>query len=158
MQRGKIFRKGSSWHLRYKTFKIVDGKKLWQTTSTKLADIDQRHRSQQSVEDDAQKFLNDLNPAKSTTGSTGAPTFQEQAMIWLERCQNRQRKPIKPATLKNWRSHLNVHILPVLQNVPLPDITNQVVKNFVAGLAGSSRPLSPKSVSNGITNILICPR
>ncbi len=143
MQRGKIFRKGSSWHLRYKTFRIVDGMKRWQTTSTKLADVDQKHRTQQSVEQQAVDFLQTVNPARNSSDSSTAPTFKEQAMIWLERCQNRQRKPIKPATLRGWRSYLNKHILPALQTIPLSEITNQRVKEFVAGIN-----LSPKSISN----------
>ena len=143
MQRGKIFRKGSSWHLRHKMFKIVGGKKVWLTTSTKLADVDQQHRTQESVEQEAENVLKRLNVAKSVHGPAGAPTFKEQALIWLERCENRQRKPIKPATLRNWKSYLNVHILPVLQNVPLPDVTNQAVKNFVAGIERS-----PKTIDN----------
>ena len=57
MQRGKTFRKGSSWHLRYKTYRFVDGRKVWRTTSTKLADYDLQHRTQQSVESEADKFL-----------------------------------------------------------------------------------------------------
>ena len=144
MQRGKIFRKGTSWHLRYKTYRFVDGKKIWQTTSTKLADIDLRHRTQQSVEEEAEKFLKGLNPAlRPDGGKTAGPTFKEQSEIWIERCKARQRKPIKPATLKNWKSHLKVHVLPQLQNMLLPDITNKVVKEFVVTLK-----LAPKSVNN----------
>jgi integrase len=144
MQRGKIFRKGSSWHLRYKTYRFVDGRKVWQTTSTKLADYDLRHRTQQSVETEAADFLKGLSPAKPTgVLAKGVKTFKEQSEIWLQRCETRQRRPIKPATLKNWKSHLKVHILPRLQNVLLPDITNKVVKDFVATLK-----LSPKSIRN----------
>ncbi|MGA8557713.1 MAG: tyrosine-type recombinase/integrase, partial [Candidatus Acidiferrales bacterium] len=55
----------------------------------------------------------------------------------------RKRKPIKPATLRNWESHLKVHILPSLQNILLPDVTNKTVKEFVATLK-----LSPKSIRN----------
>jgi len=143
MQRGKIFRKGASWHLRYKTYKIVGGKKIWQTTSTRLADYDLRHRTQESVQDEADKFLKGINPVVS--GPNGIPTFKEQSEIWLERCQTRQRKPIKPATLTGWKSYLNVHILPALQNIVLPDITNKAAKDFVATLPPS---LSPKTVAN----------
>jgi len=143
MQRGKIFRKGASWHLRYKTYRIEAGKKVWQTTSTKLADVDQQHRTQQSVEEDAEKFLKGLNPAKPVVGIANAPTFKEQSLIWLERMENRQRKPVKPATLRNWKSYLSVHIYPVLQNVLLPDITNLAVKNFAAGIQRS-----PKMIDN----------
>ena len=142
MQRGKIFRKGSSWHLRYKTYSIVGGKKVWQTTSTKLADYDLRHRTQESVAEDANKFLREVNQSRGTSLD---PTFGEQALVWLERCKTRQRKPIKQATINNWRSHLNVHILPVLKNTSLPDLTNKVVKDFVTSLVGR---LSPKSVTN----------
>jgi integrase len=144
MQHGKIFRKGSSWHLRYKTYQFVGGKKVWQTTSTKLADYDLRHRTQQSVEEDAEKFLKRLN-AVAAPGVKGIRTFGEQSEIWLERIQTRQRKPIKPATLKNWKSHLNVHILSVFRNVPLPDVTNKKVKDFVADL---STRIGPKSIRN----------
>jgi integrase len=143
-QRGKIFRKGSSWHLRYKTCRFVDGKKIWQTTSTKLADYDLQHRTQQSVETQAADFLKDLNPIKAAgVLSKGVNTFKEQSEIWLGRCELRKRKPIKPATFKGWKSHLKVHILPKLQNVLLPDITNKTVRDFVATLK-----LSPKSVRN----------
>ena len=86
MQRGKIFRKGSSWHLRHKTFRIVGGKKVWSTTSTKLADVDNLHRTQESVEQEALNALATINAAKSVAGP-GAPTFKEQALIWLERCE-----------------------------------------------------------------------
>jgi integrase len=144
MQRGKIFRKGSSWHLRYKTYRFVDGRKVWQTTSTKLADYDLRHRTQQSVEKEAEDFLTSLTPVKPAgVLAKGVKTFKEQSEIWLQRCETRQRRPIKPATLKNWKSHLRVHILPRLQNVLLPDVTNKVVKDFVATLK-----LSPKSIRN----------
>jgi integrase len=122
----------------------VGGKKVWQTTSTKLADYDLRHRTQQSVEEDAEKFLKRLN-AVAAPGVKGIRTFGEQSEIWLERIQTRQRKPIKPATLKNWKSHLNVHILSVFRNVPLPDVTNKKVKDFVADL---STRIGPKSIRN----------
>jgi integrase len=143
MQRGRIFRKGNSWHLRYKAFSIVDGKKVWRTTSTKLADIDQHHRTQQSVEQEAVDFLKTINPTRTNGNSHVGPTFKEQALIWLERCKNRQRDPIKPATIRGWRSYLNKHILPAMQTVPLPDVTNQLVKEFVATIH-----LSPKSINN----------
>jgi integrase len=143
VQRGKIFRKGQSWHLRYKSFEIVNGKKVWRTTSTKLADYDLRHRTQQSVEADAETFLRGLNPKEGGAGS--GPTFKEQSDIWLERCKTRQRNPIKPATADGWRSHLKVHILPNLQNTRLPDITNKVVRDFVTHLTGR---LSAKSLRN----------
>ena len=108
MQRGKIFRKGSSWHLRYKKYEFVDGKKVWQTTSTKLADIDLQHRTQQSVEDDAEKFLKGLNPVKPAgILAKGVKTLKEQSEIWLQSCQSRQ-EPAKPTTLKHWKSHLKV--------------------------------------------------
>jgi integrase len=75
----------------------------------------------------------------------GIRTFGEQSERWLERIQTRQRNPIKPATLKNWKSHLNVHILPVFRKVPLPDVTNKKVKDFVADL---STRIGPKSTRN----------
>lgn len=142
-QRGKIFRKGSSWHLRYKTYRFVNGKKKWQTTSTKLADIDLRHRTQQSVEGEAEKFLKGLNPIKPAgVLRKGVKAFKEQSEIWLQSCQTR-RNPLKPATLGHWKSHLSVHILPVIGNVLLPEVSNKTVRDFVAGLK-----LAPTSIKN----------
>src|SRR5580658_3366254 len=107
MQRGKIFRKSLSWHLRCKTYRFVDGRKLWQTTSTKLAVYDLRHRTQQSVEAEAADFLKGLSRVKPTgVLAKGVKTFKEQSEIWLQRCETRQRRPIKPATLRNLKSHL----------------------------------------------------
>jgi len=120
----------------------VNGEKIWQTTSTKLADFDLRHRTQQSVEQEAEKFLHSLNPKPG--GAKSGPTFKEQSAIWLDLCQTRQRDPIKAKTARSWRSHLKVHILPALQNTLLPDVTNKVVRDFAAGLTG----LSAKSVRN----------
>src|SRR5580698_9558344 len=126
MQRGKIFRKGSSWHLRYKTYRIVDGKKVWQTTSTKLADIDLQHRTKQTVEENAEKFLKSINPIKRPgVLGKGIPTFEEQAKIWLDASKGR----VKTKTLRNWRSHLSVHVLPKLGNHLLSDVTNKAVKD-----------------------------
>jgi integrase len=143
MQRGKIFRKGSSWHLRYKAHKYVDGKKIWWTTSTKLADIDLQHRTQESVEDDAEKFLKSINPVKRPgVLAKGVPTFEEQSKIWLDRSKDR----VKTKTLRNWKSHLKVHVLPTLGNYLLSDVTNKAVKEFVAQL--------PKLSANSVRNVV----
>lgn len=108
-------------------------------------EVDKDHRTQTSVEDDAKKVLEQINEVRPS-GHSSAPTFREQARRWLSQCESRQRDPIKPATIRGWRSYLNVHILPTIQNTPLSDVNNLAVKNFVIGLAAKVKPKTIKDI------------
>jgi integrase len=70
-------------------------------------------------------------------------TFREQAEWWLEHSQTRNRRPIKPATVANWRSHIGCWLNPNIGDLPLGSFGNAAMKELVsklvkAGLKASS--------------------
>ena len=80
--------------------------------------------------------------AQQGTGTT----FKAQSMVWMSNCRSRKRKPIKPATLVNWQSYLDNHILPVLGNQPIAEVNNTSMKTLVEDLVG--KDLSPQSIKH----------
>jgi integrase len=79
-------------------------------------------------------------------GITYGATFHEQAAWWIKHVQNRNRKPIAPATLESWRGCLDVWILPNLGGLPLASVGNLALKGLVEKMVKAG--LSPKTVNN----------
>jgi integrase len=73
-------------------------------------------------------------------------TFKQVAERWLENCRLRKRRVVKPSTLINWRSILTNHVLPFFKDMPLSDVTNQQMKEFVEVLSGKG--LSAQAIKN----------
>ncbi len=87
------------------------------------------------------KPINDPNyHARPTT------TFREFAEQWIEKCRVRKRKPIKPSVLYNWRRILDNHVLPVLGDWTLPEISNAAMKELVKVLDG--KKLAAQTIKN----------
>jgi integrase len=85
---------------------------------------------------------------KQTFYETTAPvlTFRVQANAWLESLRNRRRRPLKPATLLNWRNHLEKWILPNLGDMPLSDVGNTALRGLVDKMAEAG--LGAKTIQN----------
>jgi integrase len=77
---------------------------------------------------DSPELFNRVVAANSTV------TFRQQSEVWIERMQTRRRKPVKPATLQNWRCSLSKWVNPSIGDVPLADVNNLVLKNLVSQL------------------------
>ena len=67
-------------------------------------------------------------------------------MLWMSNCRGRKRKPIKDATLTNWQSYLDNHILPVIGNQPIAEVNSTSMRNLVEVLVG--KRLSPQSIKH----------
>jgi integrase len=80
--------------------------------------------------------------AQQGTGTT----FRAQSILWMSHCRSRKRKPIKPATLTNWQSYLDNHILPVLGNQPIVEVNNASMRKLVEVLVGKG--LSAQSIKH----------
>lgn len=80
--------------------------------------------------------------AQQGTGTT----FRAQSMLWMSNCRGRKRKPIKDATLTNWQSYLDNHILPVIGNQPIAEVNSTSMRNLVEVLVG--KRLSPQSIKH----------
>ena len=73
-----------------------------------------------------------------------ALTFRKQAEIYMDCLAKRRRKPIKPATLSVWGSNLNKWILPILGDMPLSEVGNAAMKQFVDKCTAAG--LAPKTI------------
>ena len=78
-------------------------------------------------------------------------TFKEQSEIYLKRGATRMRRPFRPATLKNYKSQIETHLLPLLGSLSLEDVGNKAVKETVAKLAAQG--LSPKTIQDNLNLI-----
>ena len=72
--------------------------------------------------------------------------LEQQAEKFMHEIQVRRRDPVKQATVKAYRSHLDKWILPLLGNKDLSQIENGVAKNFVQKL--SEAELSSASINS----------
>ncbi len=78
-------------------------------------------------------------------------TFQQQAERWLKDVQIRKRNPIKPRTADAWNCYLkfiNSH----LGEVPLSDVNNKTVKDFIATMASAQKKDKPRFSAKSIGN------
>jgi hypothetical protein len=82
----------------------------------------------------------------STFASATAPaqTFEVQAAIWLKSLPARRRRPLKPATISNWKHSLEKWVLPTLGDRLLADISNGALRELVDKMATAG--LAPKSI------------
>ncbi len=78
-------------------------------------------------------------------------TFAVFAGLWMEQCRTRKRRPLKPSTILNWQNILDKHVLPVLKDIPLSDVSNRTMKEFVEILVGKG--LASQTIQN-ITQVV----
>ena len=88
-----------------------------------------------------------INSKESFTHNTApGTTFRAQAEKWIESLGTRRRKPVKPATICNWRHALDKWILPNIGDMPLSDVSNGALRELVEKMAAAG--LSPKTIVN----------
>lgn len=66
--------------------------------------------------------------------------------MWIASLATRRRKPVKPATIRGWRSSLGQWLLPNLGDLPLADVGNGALKALVEKMAAAG--LSAKTLVN----------
>ncbi len=61
--------------------------------------------------------------------------FGEVALLWVERQEKRVKKDdLKSSTLRDYKSSMNRHVLPMFGNIPINDITADDVEDFAMSL------------------------
>jgi len=78
-----------------------------------------------------------------TFASQSVITIEAAAEAWLAHLQTRRRRPIKPASVKTFRSYLDAHILPRLGQLEVGSVGVAVLRKFIDELDGAG--LSAKS-------------
>lgn len=77
-------------------------------------------------------------------------TFAKQAEKFLADGASRKRNPLRPQTIRTYRSQLDTHLLPLIGRLPLHTIGNAVVSELVTKLADSC---SPRTIALNISLI-----
>ena len=72
-------------------------------------------------------------------------TFEYQAKKFLEQGATRKRNPLRPASLRTYKSQIEKNLIPLIGKVPLELVGNKAVKNVVAKL--SEQGLSPRTIA-----------
>lgn len=88
-----------------------------------------------------------INKSAAFAANTApAMTFREQAIRWVATLATRRRRPLKPATIANWRHSLYKWVLPTLGDRLLADVSNGALRELVEIMAAAG--LSAKSIVN----------
>ncbi len=85
---------------------------------------------------------------QNIVGRSARPTstFRTVAKQWLEDCEQRKQKPIKPSVARDWQSILKNHLNPLIGEIPLSDVGNRTMKSVVERL--SKKKLAPATIKN----------
>ena len=86
--------------------------------------------SKQRVEIEEKRTRPEVAATKTTLG--------DYADEWLKNRRSKDGGPLRPTTLKSYRSHLDTHIRPMLGELPLPLITPEIVDAWYATLPDDS--------------------
>jgi integrase len=73
-------------------------------------------------------------------------TFRQRAMQWIQDCEQRKQKPLKPSVSNGWRGILKNHLLPLIGEIPLCDVGNRTMRSVVERL--SKKKLAPATMQN----------
>jgi integrase len=146
-QTGQLLLKGSidekRWYGRWRADVIEDGQVRRHRVQEFLATLKQCPSKRQAMH-----LLNaKLAAVNSVTHRPGTTsTFRHHAIWFMRDCKQRNRKPIKPSTLSNWRSILDNHLLDVLGDTPLASVGNTAMKDLTTQLV--AKKLAAQTIKN----------
>jgi integrase len=83
---------------------------------------------------------------KSVAATNLGVSFRQQAEWFMHHVQTRNRKPVKPATVKSWDNCIKVWLKPHLGQMPISAVNNSALRELVAVMV--SAKLSAKSIHN----------
>ena len=77
--------------------------------------------------------------------------FESQARKFLADGASRKRNPLRPATLRTYKSQIEANLIPIIGKMGLQTIGNKVLSDVVTKLSG--RGLSPRTITLNVTII-----
>jgi integrase len=134
MQKGQLFKRHGSWHLRYR---LPNGKRVCQ----RLAPFSDTYRTQKSVRPLADEILTPLNEGRQTSGPQTLQRFIEGTYLPFAKVHKR------PSTYKGYNNLYLRHIAPRVAGVKLWQFRTVDCQRMLDAIAGSI-PLSNSSLFN----------
>ena len=140
-QEGQLLELEHGWAMRY--YENCDGERQRvQKWLGDFADLPTRSAAKNMM----QAELTKINSTVSASPRITSITFRVAAKQWIESCESRKLKPIKPSVSHNWRCILKNHLNPYLGELPLADVGNRTMRSLVEKLC--RKKLSPASIRN----------
>jgi len=154
-QNGRIERKGNVLYARFWLDVAGSPKRVYKSVRIcpisgpgSLNKFEQKRRLKEII---AESGANSVEIAQQAEAVNLGTTFKEQSERWFKEVQERKRKPIKPRTADAWSTYLS-YINTKIGQVPLSQINNLTVKDFVCEMAAEQKNgkprFSPKSIDN----------
>jgi integrase len=145
-QRGNVFQKTKPWSSTAQTYG-----RYWLDTplgrkrqTVTLGQCANRSAARRKLLAHIEAHGININSAAVFGERTGTVTFGEQAEKWIASLPSRRRRPLKPATIFNWRHALDKWVLPTIGDRLLADVGNGALKQLVETMAAAG--LSAKSI------------
>lgn len=144
MQKGKIYRKDSSWWFRFKTPIVRNGKKVWKDRYVRLApagefdSVAQVKKSGLLVQ-----YRNDLDASQMT------PSMMQTVNAFVENTYFPRKKEIlKPSTLTGYKDFFRRNLKPAFEGLRMHDMRLHVAQQILDGIANTNPHLSPGALKH----------
>ncbi len=147
-QCGYLERKGKSWYVRF--WMDVPGQEKRAHKSVRISPakgsgtLAKPERERGAKEVIAASGADTVEHFEKVQALNQGTTFRQQSAWWLNHAQTRKRERIKPATAVGYQSYINKWLNPNLGDMPLSQVDNKTVKEFVEKLAQAK--LAPKTI------------
>jgi hypothetical protein len=154
-QNGRIEKKGKAYYARFwldvpgKTKRVYKSVRICPVSGPgSLNKFELKRRVKEII---AEFDANSETVFKQAEAINLGTTFKEQAERWLQTVQTRKRNPIKPRTADSWTGYLK-YINQQIGEMPLSDVNNLAVKEFVAKVSSEEKKGRPRFAPKSIIN------
>jgi len=131
-QQGFVYRKGSSWFLRYRDNFILDGKLVRKQKCVKLADYGDRYRCEKDLDElVAEKMSGVRQAARCPHSSDSFASYVES--VYLPFVQ----RTMKPSTYSGYKSYWERYLKPRVEKFALRDFTVAIVSSLLDDVANA---------------------
>jgi integrase len=136
VQKGRIYRHGNQWMLRYRIPVEVGGRKRWKDCYQKLAEISDSYGSVRSVEHLAKPYLYRANGQITTTATTQAVAnfIEHRYFVHVD-----QEKVLAPSTIFGYKHIFEKHLKDRLEDTRLCDFTTATGRKLLVRIAQEAR-------------------
>jgi integrase len=135
VQKGRIYKHGNSWVLRYRLPIMKDGQKVWKDCYQSLAPINDSYKSVRSVEHLAKPYLEKAN-VQRLTASTTQPVRDFIEYRYFPHVE--QEGLLAPSTIFGYRHMFEKHLKNRLGNVYLCDFDTPTARKLLQRIAMES--------------------
>jgi integrase len=134
MQRGSIQKRHGAWHLVYRVDEIIDGQPVRKQVMRRLCSISDEYRSAKDVRPLADEHLRPMNlGALQPEGSMSVSDFAQKHFLPIVTAKK------KPSTVKFYRDIVDNHLVPLLGNLRLREVTTRDVQRVLDARASLSQ-------------------